>query len=334
MIQDKDAAAGGGPGPVVGRGYSDLDEMAAAVRHADVEYLPLSRPTPGEASLVIVELEGGATLQLARLGFAHVARARCHPDVWEILVALDEGGPPRSWNGQSVDPTSAMIYRPGGEIQASSRGPDGRAALSVPVAQLSQAFATRAGAELRPFPENGRMARMDGPARAWLSSLLARVARVAAEDPRALAGVEARRALGDSLLGLAIRALEQLPERPADRERTMISHSRIVSQAEEFMRSRLALPLYVADLCLATGVSERTLRSAFHNVYGASPNRFLKLRRLMQVRRVLQRSGGALVSDVATRHGFWDLGRFAGDYRKLFGESPSQTVRRAHPAVA
>jgi AraC family ethanolamine operon transcriptional activator len=329
MIQDN--ARGDGSGSVVDRGYGDLDEMAAAVRHADVEYLPLAAPSSAGSHLLRVDLEGGATLQIARMGFAHVAKARIHPDVWEILAPLEDGGPPRSWNGQPADASSAMIYRPGADIQAAAQGPDARAALMVPTGQWERAMTSLAGAPLRPFPDTCRMVRMDQASRARLTSLLERVLRVAQEDPGALAGPEARRSLTDSLLGWASRAVERLPERPPERERTLLSHSRTVALAEEFMRSRLALPLYVADLCLATGVSERTLRSAFRNVYGTSPNRFLKLRRLMQVRRTLQRSPGTLVSEVATRHGFWDLGRFAGDYRTLFGETPSQTLRGGAP---
>lgn len=329
MTEDQsEEVEGGADEPVVRREFGDPDEMAAAVRRADVEYVPLANPSPAEASLLRVQLEGGALLQLGRMGFAHITRARFHDGSWQVVVPV--GDAPRSWNGQAVDRSCAMVYGPGTEFQGTGQGSGGWAALSVPAGRLEQAVASLAGMELRRFPESCRLARMDGPTQARLSSLLERVIRVAAEDPGALSGAEARRSLGESLLGIAVQAFGGLPERPAERERTMLSHSRIVAIAEEFMRSRLALPLYVADLCLATGVSERTLRSAFHNVYGIGPNRFLKLRRLIQVRRALQRaSPDTLVSEVATRHGFWDLGRFAGDYRNLFGESPSRTARRA-----
>lgn len=329
MTQDGSECAGGGPGgSVEHRSFGDPDEMAAAVRGFDVEYVPLANPSPPGASLLRVEFEGGSRLQLGRMGFAHITRAHCHEGAWQIAVPLGEA--PRTWNGQVVDGSCALLYRSGAEFLGTARGSSSWAVLRVPQGQLERAVSSLAGASLRAFPESCRMARMDEPTRIRLSSLLGRAARVVEQDPGALCGAEARRALGESLLGAAVRALGGLRERPAERERTLLSHSRIVALAEEFMRSRLGLPLYVADLCLATGVSERTLRSAFHNVYGTGPNRLLKLRRLVQAHRALQRATpGTLVSVVATRHGFWDLGRFAGDYRSLFGESPSRTARRS-----
>jgi hypothetical protein len=40
------------------------------------------------------------------------------------------------------------------------------------------------------------------------------------------------------------------------------------------------------------------------------------------------------VTEVATDHDFWELGRFAVEYRKMFGEAPSVTLRRAPTSAA
>ncbi len=61
------------------------------------------------------------------------------------------------------------------------------------------------------------------------------------------------------------------------------------------------------------------------------PIRFLSLRRMHLVHRALQQADPSTttVTRLATDHGFWELGRFAVVYRALFGESPSESLRRA-----
>ncbi len=39
------------------------------------------------------------------------------------------------------------------------------------------------------------------------------------------------------------------------------------------------------------------------------------------------RDEGKTVTVIATEYGFFHLGQFAVDYRKMFGESPSETLR-------
>src|SRR5262249_28070891 len=64
--------------------------------------------------------------------------------------------------------------------------------------------------------------------------------------------------------------------------------SRIVRCAEDFFRGHFSEGVSVAQLSRAAGVSERSLRNAFYDVYTTSPKRYMKLWQLHQVRRVLR----------------------------------------------
>lgn len=89
-------------------------------------------------------------------------------------------------------------------------------------------------------------------------------------------------------------------------------------------------PLRLSELCREAGVSERTLRSIFQEMFGVGPHRYLHLCRLHRVRAALSTAdpGRESVSRVAARLGFSDSGRMACDYHQLFGEYPSDTLKR------
>lgn len=89
----------------------------------------------------------------------------------------------------------------------------------------------------------------------------------------------------------------------------------------------------LAQLCRIVGLSERGLREAFYDVRGMSPKQYMLRERLHCARRAL-RCGGAgrtTVTSVAADHGFFELGRFAGAYKAMFGEAPSETLRGTGP---
>lgn len=118
---------------------------------------------------------------------------------------------------------------------------------------------------------------------------------------------------------------------PSHRDSSFLSSRfRVVSDAEKILRGHLNDPITIAALSQTVGVSERTLRNAFADVHRESPKRYFLNQRLQSVRQALSDAGNtvATVTAVATDYGFYELGRFALQYRALFGESPSETLRR------
>lgn len=89
-------------------------------------------------------------------------------------------------------------------------------------------------------------------------------------------------------------------------------------------------PLSFAALALDLGISLRSVEIAFNKCTGITPGAYLRRARLNRVRNDLIVHGpcDASVTDLALRHGFTELGRFAGEYRRLFGESPSHTLKQ------
>jgi AraC-like DNA-binding protein len=103
-----------------------------------------------------------------------------------------------------------------------------------------------------------------------------------------------------------------------------------VLRAERHMREQLTLPLTIANLAGAAGVSERTLHEGFRRFRSTTPMRRLNVMRLAAARRRLQHAEPRLtVTRAAAEVGFFQLGRFAQAYRTTFGELPSATLRAA-----
>jgi AraC family ethanolamine operon transcriptional activator len=104
--------------------------------------------------------------------------------------------------------------------------------------------------------------------------------------------------------------------------------AQLVRRAEKYMRANLGKPLSMFDLCRKLGVSERTLHYAFQELRGLSSMAYFKALRLNAVRQELKTvpAGTTTVGVIAQGWGFRHTGEFAADYRRLFGELPSQTL--------
>ena len=114
---------------------------------------------------------------------------------------------------------------------------------------------------------------------------------------------------------------------------SFMRRQRVVAQARDYVLAHRDQVITVPELCERLHVSRRTLQYCFEDVLGISPIQYLRIIRLNGARRHLRQdlSGSRTVRDIAADWGFWHFSQFSSDYRKLFGQSPSESLRqRAH----
>ena len=109
---------------------------------------------------------------------------------------------------------------------------------------------------------------------------------------------------------------------------TGLARRRIYHKAVKFMYERVMDPISVIHVAEAVGVSERNLRYAFHEVAKMSPKMFFDRLRLNEVRKSLRSGNFQKVVDVSQSFGYWHSGKFASDYKSLFSEYPSESLKQ------
>jgi AraC-like DNA-binding protein len=103
-----------------------------------------------------------------------------------------------------------------------------------------------------------------------------------------------------------------------------------VRRAEEFIEAHWDQAITIERLVEATGIGARAIFRAFQQTRGYSPMAFAKMVRLRHARNMLSKPGPeASVTAVAFVCGFGNLGHFARDYGRAFGERPSRTLAKA-----
>lgn len=108
-----------------------------------------------------------------------------------------------------------------------------------------------------------------------------------------------------------------------------------VRRAEEYIESHWNQPITIGSLARATAASARSIFYHFKISRGQSPMSFLKQVRLEHARDMLGNNGvRCSVTQIAMECGFGNLGHFAGDYLKRFGERPSETLKRSKYELA
>lgn len=159
--------------------------------------------------------------------------------------------------------------------------------------------------------------------RSWLQSIYDQLmtGTVAIRNTHYLKQIE--RDLADRLV--RILAEQHQPVR----KKTLRKRDIALRAAEDYIDKSGIEVITVPELCLVTDVSERTLEYAFRERYNMTPKSYTLNHRLNNVRKKLRKAEPVtgIISEIAHQYGFWHMGQFSADYKKLFAELPSKTLK-------
>lgn len=271
-------------------------------------------------------------LELITFGPAMLFTGAMPLDCFTFTFVMTCPGIGRSFNFSTDHTDGYMGFFPsGGELDAYTPPGLSDAILTVPVGVLREAL----GVYFPEIPEDvlshGAAMRVGASEQRLLRQTLAAVSE-SIRDSRSPLGCEAARLqLEKDLLFAFIAALRSGCKAivPLPKMRMARRYARF-RRAREFVREHSDGELHVDDLAEELQLSERGIECLFHDLLGMAPSVFVRQQRLHCVHHALlhasARSGG--VKEEALTWGFWHLGRFAHDYRLLFGECPSVTLAR------
>ncbi|MEY4388262.1 MAG: hypothetical protein RLY20_3545 [Verrucomicrobiota bacterium] len=125
-------------------------------------------------------------------------------------------------------------------------------------------------------------------------------------------------------IGITAWELNTKDAQPND---SLRNRARLARRADEWLRAHLGQTVRVPEVCAALQVSRRELEYAFRHTLDLSPQEYLRTLRLNAIHRVLRgrKSSGQSLLEIALEHGITHPGRFAAQYRALFGHLPSET---------
>ena len=302
------------------RTFSTFEAFFAANLHSDLRGMILGRR---REDWVMTQLAiNTLSVQWGRAGSSVVVEGAAKPG--GVSIFLPTQSPIGvSGNGHRLDVSSLMINQTGDEFCIANDSSRPWFSVYVPYETLAGGDATT------PVPSMHGFVQVPLPRVQRFRSVIGQFGEAVHQVAASFDSAAAQRAAEQKLVP-EVRSLLAVPQEVEPMHgRHSIPPRKIVRTSMDFVDQHVGEYLSVAQLATAAGVSERTLRDAFQHCFGLAPVRYLNRRTLHQVRSALKAADPSLatVTQVATQFGVWELGRFARDYRNLFGELPSETLR-------
>ena len=305
---------------VIHRTFDNPRDYERCIRLARVSDLVVSERGVFNATLAIVNV-GRVWLQSGRESLARTMHIAIE-DPWRSLAFLaDRQAASIIQSGEEFGDGDLVSFGLKTSHFQRTFGPIRWAGISLQPGDLEQAVTAIAGGEIGD-PSTSLWMKPSAERLAHLRKLHLEVNRMAAAGETALEHPEVVRSLEQAFTAAMVSCLTG--GTGGSHGSGWHRHQQIMKRFREWLDTNGDRAVYLQDVCSALQVSAPTLRRYCEEHLGMSPMHYLWLRRMNLARRELQLRQTS-VTATAMNFGFWHLGRFADEYRSLFGEAPSAT---------
>ena len=304
----------------------DVDDIDLAEALLSQHYTKMRLGSDGHRQGVRLENEAVGMVRLDRAVYRMSAEVDCEPmGVWFIgqvtsgtieygfrsEVPLTSGdvfaGPPpdSGWEAHLHDlSTEFVVIEPEALAEVAGRPPDGEPVRLLAHDPISAAAALR-----------------------WRRTF-AFVHDSVVRDPEAFESPLVAGNAGRLLASVSLATFPSTEESEPTSVDRHDAHPQALRRAIAFIEANPSADIGVADVARAASVSVRALQLAFQRHLNTTPNTYMRVVRLHYARQELLSTDPAetTVTAIATRWGFLNAGRFAAEYRRVFGDLPSETL--------
>ena len=111
--------------------------------------------------------------------------------------------------------------------------------------------------------------------------------------------------------------------------RTALIDQDLLDRACQYIQAELSQPITLTNLEHVSGMSRRSLQSAFQKRYHCTPMQWIRFRRLDQAQSTLRNATAyTTITATALECGFSNASIFSSYYRSRFGELPSKVLAK------
>ena len=307
------------------RQFNDFEAYCESARHWDLDYYQLDRG--GFSSERLMFGNSTTIFSNVRMGRRMLQRGAT-PSGLITFGVLANPNISIHWRNHDIVGDKLLIFPPGGELYSITQPDFDVFALSLAEATLDRTCHSLELPDFRNLIDGNDVFNCQPQSMRLLRKWLQKTALGLVDSANSAGGSVQLQQLEEELAYRLITTLAEsrgYVQKPVMRKRdhaleTTVNH--IVESARPVIS--------VQELCAIANASERTLQYAFHERFGQSPKAFTLIYRLNNVRKMLSRADPDIdrIYEIAGHYGFFHMGQFTTDYKYLFGELPSATLRQ------